>query len=133
MIDMKAHLHRQAAFSRATFGPGPWTEGVSDHVREELEEVAKVYRENDGHPGGRPDTDVHMNAAKEWTDVAILGLDGLLRAISAAYPEWPLDRVADYAVKLICDKQAKNELRNWPDWRTADPNKAIGHTPGKRD
>lgn len=24
-------------------------------------------------------------------------------------------------------KQARNESRTWPDWRTADPNKAIEH------
>ena len=27
----------------------------------------------------------------------------------------------------IVAKQTKNELRKWPDWRTADPNKAIEH------
>ena len=28
-------------------------------------------------------------------------------------------------------KQVKNEARTWPDWRTADPNKAIEHDRSK--
>ena len=39
MFDMIAHLTRQAAFSRATFGPGARTKGVIDHVKKELAEV----------------------------------------------------------------------------------------------
>lgn len=127
MSDAIAHLTRQAAYSRATFGPGPRTAGVSDHVRKELVEIAEVYEKNDGNPDQQPDTAVHTQAALEWTDVAILGLDGLLRAISAAHPKWPFDQVAATAWQFILDKQGRNELRTWPDWRTADPSKAIEH------
>lgn len=133
MTDFKQHLTRQAAFSRATFGPGPRTLGVSDHVRKELFEIEDVYRQNDGSPNEAPDTSVHYEAAKEWTDVAILGLDGLLRALQAAYPACPLDTIAQIAVSEIVAKQGKNELRNWPDWRGVNADKAIEHVRGTHD
>lgn len=141
MTDMIAHLTRQAAFSRATYGPGPRTQGVIDHVTKELKEVAKCY-EPDFEPPELPQPPVtrypedaarHVAAAKEWTDVAILGIDGLTRVISAAHPDWTFERVADCAVKMIVAKQGKNELRDWPDWRTAEPGKAIEHVRGKHD
>jgi len=143
MTDMIAHLTRQAAFSRATYGPGPRTQGVIDHVTKELKEVAKCYEPDfspsawgdDGEllPRYPEDAARHVAAAKEWTDVAILGIDGLTRAISAAPPDWTFERVAECAVKMIVAKQGKNELRDWPDWRTAEPGKAIEHVRGKHD
>ena len=72
MTDFIAHLTRQAAFSRATFGPGTREKGVSDHIRKELIEVANATTQDD--------------KSAEWTDVAILALDGLLRSVSAAFP-----------------------------------------------
>lgn len=133
MTDFVTYLTRQAAFSRATFGPGPRTEGVIDHVGKELREVAKVYAENDGNPDEEPDFHTHMEAAEEWTDVSILGLDGLTRAISAASPNLTFDQVAAKAVEMLVAKQGKNELRDWPDWRTAAPGKAIEHVRGTHD
>ena len=133
-MDLIAHLTRQAAFSKATFGPGARTKGVTDHIKKELKEVAKVYVENGGMPkDAAPDMHVHMDAAREWADVAILGLDGLMRAISTAHPDWTFDIVASEAVKMIVAKQGKNELRDWPDWRTAAPGKAIEHVRGSHD
>jgi hypothetical protein len=99
-FDLIKHLHRQRDFSQRTFGPGTRTEGVIDHIRKELIEIAD-----------KP-TDV-----TEWIDVVILALDGVWRA--GYEPE-------DIA-QAIEAKQAKNEARNWPDWRTADPGKAIEH------
>lgn len=117
-MDLRQHLSRQAAFSRATFGPDPRTKGVSDHIRKELIEVQDA-----------------ANAAersKEWTDVAILGLDGLLRScreqLSSPNMGVPNNsEIADMACRLIREKQEENEMRDWPDWRTADPEKAIEH------
>jgi hypothetical protein len=129
MTDMTTHLTRQAAFSRATFGPGPRTEGVMGHIGKELVEVASAYEGVTPSPGGT----AHMDAAAEWTDVAILGIDGLMRAIWAAHPGWTADRVALEAATMIVEKQGKNEKRDWPDWRTADPTKAIEHTRGIED
>jgi hypothetical protein len=103
-FDLVAHLRRHMAFSEATFGPGARSEGVCDHIRKELIEV-----QNDA-AAGRP-------ALEEWVDVIILAFDGAWR--SGATPE--------QIAAAIEAKQTKNEGRKWPDWRTADPNKAIEH------
>ena len=119
IMDLKQHLVRQMVFSRATFGPGPRTEGVSDHIVKELAEVKNA---------------VGYARKQEWADVAILALDGLTREIWAAGNyAITADEAANTAVYLIVEKQAKNERRDWPDWRTADPNKAIEHERGKHD
>lgn len=112
MFDLETHLARQIAFSRATFGPGERRQGVSDHIRKELEKEILP----DMEPG---------EAAKEWVDVVILALDGLTRALIASGVGW--DAVPANAAGMIRYKQARNELRDWPDWRSADPNKAIEH------
>lgn len=95
-----AHLARQRAFSSRTFGPGPRTEAVLDHIRKELAEIeASPYD------------------LGEWVDVVILALDGAWRA--GHEPRQIIDAIAA--------KQARNEARRWPDWRTAEPDKAIEH------
>lgn len=100
VFSLEAHLQRQADFSQRTFGPGARVEGVTDHIAKELKEV----RDSGGD-------------LKEWVDVIILGFDGALR--SGATPAQVID--------AIVAKQTKNEGRAWPDWRTADPGKAIEH------
>lgn len=95
-----AHLAHQREFSRATFGPGTRTTGVLDHIRKELVEVA-----------------ADPNDITEWADIVILAFDGALRA-----GHEPQD-----IIDAIIAKQARNESRVWPDWRTQDPNKAIEH------
>ena len=99
-FDFEAHLARQAAFSAHTFGPGARTEGICDHIRKELLEVAAA-------PGD----------LKEWIDVAILALDGA----------WRCGATPGQIIGALVAKQSKNEGRAWPDWRTADPAKAIEH------
>jgi hypothetical protein len=102
-FDFVAHLARQAEFSARTFGPGARVAGVCDHIRKELIEVETS--------GGD---------LKEWVDVIILGLDGAWR--SGVTPQ--------EIIAAIVAKQAKNEARTWPDWRTVDPTKAIEHDRG---
>jgi hypothetical protein len=100
MFDLVAHLYRQRAFSRATFGPGERTKGICDHIRKELAEIEKD-----------PD-DIF-----EWVDVILLALDGA----------WRAGLLPEDVVNALDEKQEQNELRDWPDWRTADPDKAIEH------
>lgn len=110
-MDLVAHLVRQMAFSHATFGPGERTHGVVDHVRKELVEVLAANGEAD-----------------EWVDVVILALDGLTRRLAYCngYRRDPTE-VARIACRMIEGKQSRNEARTWPNWRTADANKAIEH------
>lgn len=103
-FDLVQHLRRQMAFSAHTYGPGDRTAGVCDHIRKELREV------QDDAAAGKP-------TLGEWVDVIILGFDGAWR--SGATPE--------QIVAAIVAKQTKNEGRKWPDWRTAEPGKAIEH------
>jgi hypothetical protein len=95
-----AHIARQRAFSLATFGPGLRTTGVLDHITKEIEEVRADPTDLD-----------------EWVDLIILALDGAQRL--GVEPQAIIDAVVS--------KQARNEKRTWPDWRTADPDKAIEH------
>lgn len=99
-FDLATHLAGQRAFSLRTFGPGARTKGVVDHIRKELAEI-----------------EADPSDISEWIDVVILGFDGALRA------GW---EPAEIVAALVA-KQAKNEKRRWPDWRTADPDKAIEH------
>lgn len=99
-FDFHAHLARQAAWSEKTFGPGPRTKGVCDHIRKELGEV-----------------EADPLDLKEWVDVVIIALDGACRRSGKP----------DEIIAGIVAKQTKNEGRVWPDWRTADPDKAIEH------
>ena len=99
-FDMLAHLRRQREWSERTFGPGARTAGVVDHIRKELREI-------EADPAD----------VSEWIDVAILALDGAWRA--GFQPQQIID--------ALVAKQAKNEARQWPDWRTAPADKAIEH------
>lgn len=103
MIDSD-YLTHQREWSEATFGPGRRTDGVTDHIRKELIEVV----ESDG-------------SLSEWVDVIILAMDGAIRTAHA--DGLPMQAVLD----AVAEKQSRNERRQWPDWRTADPNKAIEH------
>ena len=102
-FDFIAHLVRQREFSERVFGPGERTEGVVDHIRKELIEVLE-------NPGD----------VSEWIDVVILALDGA----------WRIGASPEQIVAALVAKQEKNEGRTWPDWKTAEPGKAIEHVRG---
>lgn len=93
-------IKKQKSFSLNTFGPGERSSGLVDHIRKELLEI-----------------EADPLDLTEWMDVVILALDGAWRAGHS--PE-------DIVAGLIA-KQAKNENRQWPDWKTAAPGKAIEH------
>lgn len=101
-----AHIAHQRKWSTQTFGPGPRTQGVLDHIRKELVEI-------EADP-----TDLG-----EWVDVLILAFDGAWRA------GWEPQAIID-AIKA---KQLKNEGRDWPDWRTMSEDEAIEHVRGEVD
>lgn len=103
-LDLVEHLKRQRAFSDRTFGPGLRTAGVSDHILKELVEMSE-----------------DPTALAEWIDIVILAFDGATRC--AQHLGLPMSEV----VRVMVDKQSRNERRRWPDWRTADPSKAIEH------
>lgn len=99
-MNLAAHLHRQREWSELRFGTGPRTAALCDHVHKELAEIAAAPTD-----------------PEEWVDVAILAFDGALR--TGATPE--------QIVEILIGKQAKNEVRRWPDPATADPDKAAEH------
>lgn len=103
-FSMEAYLQRQIDWSEKTFGPGERAVGLVDHIQKELEEIKKA-----------------PNDLEEWIDVIILAFDGAWRS---GHP------VPDILSTLI-NKQRKNEGRTWPDWRTAEPGKAIEHDRSK--
>lgn len=100
-FDFAAHLQRQREWSERTFGPSKRTKGVLDHIRKELLEI-----------------EAEPNDITEWIDVVILALDGAWR--HGASPQ--------QIIATLAAKQAKNEARQWPDWRTQPEDKAICHT-----
>jgi hypothetical protein len=99
-FDFRAHLQRQRDWSGRTFGPGSRAAGVVDHIRKEL-------RELESDPAD----------LAEWIDVTILALDGA----------WRAGYSPDEIIGALVAKQAKNEARVWPDWRTMPADKAIEH------
>lgn len=99
-FDFRAHLFDQREWSGRTFGPGDRAAGVIDHIRKELCEIEAA-------PGD----------LSEWIDVVILALDGA----------WRAGYSPDQIIAQLRAKHAKNKARSWPDWRTAEPGKAIEH------
>ncbi len=99
------YLNRLYEWNVETFGPGPRTEGITDHIRKELKEIL-----------------ADSSDCFEWVDVIILALSGACRCL-ASQGEGDFQKVVD----MIFQKQLINELRDWPDWRESDPTKAITH------
>lgn len=102
-MDLQEHLERQRHWSNDTFGPGPRTAGVLDHIQKELLEIR-----------------ASPNELFEWIDVVILAFDGAWRA---GYSPKEI-------VTALTVKQGMNERRTWPDWRTRSKNEAIEHVKG---
>lgn len=97
------YVRQQREFSYNTFGPGPRTEGVLEHISKEVEEVRNDPRD-----------------IKEWVDIAILAIDGAWRA------GWSPEAIEE----AFFSKLETNKNREWPDWRNAPKNKAIEHIRG---
>jgi uncharacterized Ntn-hydrolase superfamily protein len=87
-------------WSQRTFGPDFHVEGIIDHIREELDEIA-----------------AEPHDVEEWIDVVILAFHGALRS----------GHSPTQVAAALEAKHKKNRARTWPDWRAADPKKAIKH------
>lgn len=98
--DLIDHINRQRKFSITTFGPENRTKGIINHIKKELKEIEET-----------PDD------IEEWIDVAMLAFDGAWRTGKTSF------EIAE-AFRL---KLEKNMKRDWPDWRSSDPEKAIEH------
>jgi hypothetical protein len=95
-------LERQIDFSLRTFGPpNDNTLGILDHIHKECREV---YLMN-----GR---DIF-----EWIDILILAIEGA----------WRAGFTPKQIVNCLIGKIKINENRKWPDYRTAEPGRAIEH------
>lgn len=103
-MNLIKHIQKQRNFSLKTFGPGERTIGLIDHINKELDEIKAT-----------------PEALEEWVDVILLAIDGAWRVGHTPYE----------IAQAIETKQAKNEKRIWPDWRTAEPGKAIEHIRGE--
>jgi hypothetical protein len=62
-MNLIEYLQKHMAWSAATFGPGRRTQGITEHIREELSEIEQEPLD-----------------LFEWVDVVILALDGAWRA-----------------------------------------------------
>lgn len=100
MYDLVKHVRAAREWSRETFGPGARHKGVLDHIRKELGEI-----------------EAKPNDLAEWIDVIILALDGA----------WRAGHEPEAIAAALRDKQARNQQRKWPDWRTRSPDEAIEH------
>lgn len=98
--DLLELLTAQKEWSEKTFGPDFRLKGVLDHISKELIEIEE------------DPTDVI-----EWIDLVILAFDGA----------WRSGHTPEEIVAALNVKYQKNFAREWPDWRTADPDKAIEH------
>lgn len=87
-------------WSIETFGPGNHVEGIIDHINKEFEEIREQPQD-----------------LEEWTDIIILAIDGA----------WRSGHTPTQITNMLSYKQNKNMGRKWPDWRTAEPGKAIEH------
>lgn len=111
MDDFESFALRKAAHSIAAFGPRQTDEGILDHMAKEAEEVRSAKSIKDKQ--------------REWVDMFHLSIDGLLRSLIRE--GYTTARAASEAVHMIRTKQTTLEMREWPDWRTVSPDKAIEH------
>ena len=91
-----------------TFGPHTKTYGIIDHIQKELVEV-----ENDAF------------CLEEWIDLMFLSFGGATHSVKQHYPRAKPIEVVEIVLSALKSKLKKNKARQWPDWRTAEPGKAI--------
>jgi len=100
-VGLVEHLERQFKWQRETFGNVQRVEGVFNHLEKEIIE----FRLSDCQDPMELIDMIYLL----FNIMAYLGVTG------------------QGAAHLWITKQNTNEGRKWPDWRTADPTKAIEH------
>ncbi|MBW4709590.1 DUF550 domain-containing protein [Roseobacter sp. YSTF-M11] len=99
-LDLLTVIDHHIGFSFKTFGPGERLAGTLDHIEDELVEIK---------------ADPHD--CEEWVDLILLAIQGAARH----------GHNAEAIAGTWLAKMSKNDARDWPDWRTADPTKRIEH------
>ncbi len=87
VVDLKAYLECQRAWSEKTFGPGLRTGGITKHIEKELAEIR-----------AKPQDLI------EWIDVVILALDGA----------WRAGYTPNQIIEALLVKQRINLAREYP-------------------
>lgn len=93
-----------------TFGPHDKTKGIIDHIDKELLEV-----------------ELEPDKLEEWIDLMILSFSGACDVAKRHYPRASSKEIVSVVFSALKSKLKKNKARQWPDWRTAEPGKAIEH------
>lgn len=129
-MNLVEHIRRHMAWSRATFGPHPRTEGILRHIEKEIEEVRK-------------DAGLGYQVLPEATDILILTLDlmwrdterhlraQLLQMSDKDFAAFAARHIPEMIVAQLQEKQAINEHRTWPDWRSRSESEPIEHDRSK--
>lgn len=99
-MDFVQMCREQEEWSRATFGDKPTVHSVIAHLEKEIGELKADPMD-----------------PKEWADVIILGIEGMLRA---GYPPESVENA-------IRRKMAINRARKWPDPATIADGEPIEH------
>lgn len=110
MLNLHYLLTKQIKWATKAFGPHFRWQGILDHAAKELAEIE-----------AKPDD------IEEWIDLWFLAFDGGWRLLHDQHPFASEEALTEMWATAYREKLAKNESREWPDWRTADPTKAIEH------
>lgn len=74
-----------------------------------------------------------QNRSMAWVRLNLWATMGLYRALRNEDLSQSIQATRSMAEAMIEQKQAKNERRVWPDWRTQSPDAAIEHKKGIED
>lgn len=103
---MTEFLRDQEEFSTKTFGPQYNPKRVLNHLKKEVVEVEE-----------------NIGSLEEWTDIAILALEGARRS----------GATNEQIMQAMRAKLEKNKKRVWPDWRESSGDDPICHVKGIND
>lgn len=99
-MDFSEYIHRQREWSLVTFGNGARTDGISKHIRHELEEIANANND--------------VERLEECIDVIILAMD----------MAWRLGFQPNTIEQMLHWKQEKNFARKWPAREVSEANQS---------